>query len=394
MSKKSLRLNHAFYWASRLADFRLMGFLLLCASSFILQPSSFASDVPAAVNCQGTLVDPNGNAVTAGVYRVAFRIWDDATGTGTVHLVWGREFTAQVMTGGLFNVLLTDSGGTAATNPMPQTDNLLQAFQEENRYLGLTITEIPLGPVGSPEEIDPRQQLASAPFVFQAQGASDAEQATGGFRVSNGLVVASGGIEVAGDATLHDTLAVEGTATFNHNLTVDHNLEATNQSMEVNGLHVFSGGTQFDGSLTVAGNVAVDPPAKFSGFGTVPVGAIILWSGAAAEIPDGWALCDGRTHSGHSTPDMRARFVAGAGRDYSHGDTDGEAFHTLTIAEMPSHHHSYDYRSENKGYWGLAEKSDGYWKNTKDENTDPAGGDQPHENRPLYYALCYIMRVK
>lgn len=372
-----------------------MDFLLLFfIPFFLLQPSSFSADVPAAIDCQGSLIDHEGNPVASGVYRVGFRIWNDATGTGTVHLVWGREYTVNVMADGLFNVLLANSGGTAVSNPAPQTNDLLQAFQGADRYLGLTIAETPLGPVGSPEEIEPRQQLASAPFVFQAQSAMSAEQATGGFRVSNGLVVASGGLEVASNATLHAALAVSADADFGDNLTVTCNLEATNQAMVVGGLHVDSAGAQFDTNVTVAGNVAVDPPATLAGFGTVPVGAIILWSGSASAVPDGWALCDGRTHSGHATPDMRSRFVAGAGRDYPLGATGGEAFHQLTIAEMPSHHHDYDYYVDDKGYWGLAEKSDGYWKNTTSARTDLAGGDQAHENRPPYYALCYIMRVK
>ena len=374
---------------------RRMDFLLLFfVSSFLLQPSSFSADVPAAINYQGKLMDHEGNPVTSGGYRVGFRIWNDATGTGTVHLVWGREYPVNVMADGLFNVLLANSGGTAVSNPAPQTNDLLQAFQDADRYLGLTIVETPLGPVGSPEEIEPRQQLASAPFVFQAQGAMNAEQATGGFRVSNGLVVASGGLEVASNATLHAALAVDGHATFGDNLTVTYNLQATNQAMELSGLHVNSGGAQFDTNVTVAGNVAVDPPATLAGFGTVPVGAIILWSGSASAVPDGWALCDGGVHSGHATPDMQMRFVVGAGRDYTNKATGGEAFHQLTIAEMPSHHHDYDYYVDDKGYWGLAEKSDGYWKNTTSARTDPTGGDQAHENRPPYYALCYIMRVK
>ena len=43
--------------------------------------------------------------------------------------------------------------------------------------------------------------------------------------------------------------------------------------------------------------------------GTVPVGGIIIWSGTVAAIPANWTLCDGTA----GTPDLRSRFVIGAG---------------------------------------------------------------------------------
>ncbi|MGJ0848633.1 hypothetical protein ACR77J_18340, partial [Tissierella praeacuta] len=49
----------------------------------------------------------------------------------------------------------------------------------------------------------------------------------------------------------------------------------------------------------------------------VPKGAILMWSGSIANIPEGWALCDGN----NGTPDLRDRFIVGAGRAYSIGAT-------------------------------------------------------------------------
>jgi Tfp pilus assembly protein FimT len=45
----------------------------------------------------------------------------------------------------------------------------------------------------------------------------------------------------------------------------------------------------------------------------VPVGIVSLWYGTIGNIPSGWALCDGN----NSTPDLRDRFVVGAGNNYS-----------------------------------------------------------------------------
>lgn len=65
-------------------------------------------------------------------------------------------------------------------------------------------------------------------------------------------------------------------------------------------------------------------------------GMIMLWSGAEDDVPTGWALCDGS----NSTPDLRDRFVIGAGSSYMPGDIGGEAEHTLTASEMPAHTHT------------------------------------------------------
>jgi microcystin-dependent protein len=51
----------------------------------------------------------------------------------------------------------------------------------------------------------------------------------------------------------------------------------------------------------------------------LPRGVILLWSGSLASIPLGWALCDGTL----GTPDLRGRFVPGAGGAYAVGATGG-----------------------------------------------------------------------
>lgn len=57
----------------------------------------------------------------------------------------------------------------------------------------------------------------------------------------------------------------------------------------------------------------------------IPTGGIIIWSGSAAAIPSGWLLCNGAS----GTPDLRDRFVVGAGSTYAVGATGGSANATL-----------------------------------------------------------------
>lgn len=63
----------------------------------------------------------------------------------------------------------------------------------------------------------------------------------------------------------------------------------------------------------------------------VPVGGIIMWSGALAAIPLGWLLCNGL----NGTPNLQDRFVIGAGSAYAVGATGGNK-----DAIVPSHSHT------------------------------------------------------
>ena len=119
---------------------------------------------------------------------------------------------------------------------------------------------------------------------------------------------------------------------------------------------------------------------------SVPVGAIVIWSGSVDNIPAYWHLCDGT----NGTIDLRDKFVLGAGNGYSVGATGGEATHTLTIGEMPSHSHSISYGRH--GGTGQTTSADFSGSNFT-ETTSTVGGGAAHNNMPPYYALCYIQRI-
>ena len=59
----------------------------------------------------------------------------------------------------------------------------------------------------------------------------------------------------------------------------------------------------------------------------MPSRGIIMWSGTAADIPTGWALCD----STGGTPDLTDRFILGAGKTYQPGATGGAATATPSV---------------------------------------------------------------
>jgi len=64
-------------------------------------------------------------------------------------------------------------------------------------------------------------------------------------------------------------------------------------------------------------------------------GMIMLWSGSIGTIPTGWVICDGT----NSTPDLRDRFVIGAGGSYSPGNTGGASSVSLGTGNLPAHTH-------------------------------------------------------
>ena len=147
-----------------------------------------------------------------------------------------------------------------------------------------------------------------------------------------------------------------------------------------------------------AGSYAGDGSA-LTGIESFVTGMIILWSGAANAIPTGFVLCDGQ----NSTPDLRARFVVGAGdgtgdgnSNYSVGDNAGAEFVTLSVNQIPSHKHTTSFDGH-KFFPGDGSTSisfggaGGYPATTF--SMDNTGGGQSHENRPPYYALCYIMKT-
>lgn len=56
------------------------------------------------------------------------------------------------------------------------------------------------------------------------------------------------------------------------------------------------------------------------GSGLIPAGLICMWSSSSSNIPNGWALCNGS----NNTPDLRDKFVLGAGKDYTVGAIGGK----------------------------------------------------------------------
>jgi microcystin-dependent protein len=175
----------------------------------------------------------------------------------------------------------------------------------------------------------------------------------------------------------------------------------------------------------------------------VPAGGIIMWSGAVVAIPSGWVICDGA----NGTPDLRNRFVVGAGDTYAVDATGGAATVTLDATQIPAHSHTADgdltaasagehthtvidaghTHPVAQGFNNPSNPNDGHGDGTNETSsytfltttntgtsgsnttgitnasngahthditgsTSSVGDGLAHENLPPYYALAYIMK--
>jgi len=94
-------------------------------------------------------------------------------------------------------------------------------------------------------------------------------------------------------------------------------------------------------AAAATGNISAGTAGAFSGYGTIPIGGIVMWSGSASNIPDGWKLCNGSS----GTPDLRGRFIVGYDPNEASynavGKTGGANTVILTESQMPRHRHEY-----------------------------------------------------
>jgi microcystin-dependent protein len=152
----------------------------------------------------------------------------------------------------------------------------------------------------------------------------------------------------------------------------------------------------------------------------VPAGSMIAFGGSAA--PTGWQLCDGSAISrttfaglftaigtaygagdGSTTfnlPDLRGRVAVGedgaAGRlsaNDARGNSSGEEKHTLSIAELPAHHHGLGIGDAGSANFTAGGVTGRYYNPALDDNSDDTGGGTAHNNMPPYQVVNHIIKT-
>ena len=234
------------------------------------------------------------------------------------------------------------------------------------------------------------------------------------------------------DISNHDTGDLsEGTNLYYTNARADARIAAADTGDLSEGTNLYHTTARARSSISAGGDLSYNSSTGVMSI-SVPSafvsGMIILWSGSIGSIPSGFVLCNGS----NSTPDLRDRFVVGAGSGYSVGATGGATSNTLSTSQLPSHTHddgslttaNYTHTHDTKldanrvfGFTQSGDATDGQtspygnpgslpgWNiptnlNASDQhnhnisgNTGATGGGSSIENRPPYYALCYIMKT-
>lgn len=149
---------------------------------------------------------------------------------------------------------------------------------------------------------------------------------------------------------------------------------------------------------------------------SVPQGSIIPWYGSSENIPNGFALCDGK----NGTPDLRDKFLVGAGASYALGNIGGASSVLLSEDNIANHRHLMfvpEYRTLGRGYFYQSLTNSTYvsvggnsssgsceekYNMVAAASSVPSIGltgyagtnhPKPFDNRPPYYALYYLMKL-
>lgn len=280
------------------------------------------------------------------------------------------------------------------------------------------------------------------------------------FRITNSSGAGKFSVDSAtGNTNIQGTLNVESFSTFTDNITLDGGANKFQNERRVIGVR------RFNDSLEMFGTTSYDEDALAVGdfkLYAFQKGMIILWNGNIVKDDNnvlvnpsgGWALCDGGSGTwngqGFSTPDLRARFIVGAGEDlssnndsipdnpknYTKGATAGINYHKLTISELPTHNHdsggssaasavistntsggTHNHSSGSTfvtnvsrtggGQFGSGENlslqigrggvsitaNQGSHTHAISFTLYGTGGETAHENRPPFYALYYIIKL-
>lgn len=149
---------------------------------------------------------------------------------------------------------------------------------------------------------------------------------------------------------------------------------------------------------------------------SVPTGGVMPFAGTSA--PEHWLKCEGQeinrttyarlfevigttygSGNGTSTfnvPDLRNRFVIGAGSTYSNGSKGGASEKTLSASNIPPHHHNYEKMLETEA---TIEKGTGetfhyiHPNGYSTTETTSTGSAQPFTMLPPYFGLTFIIKI-
>jgi len=374
--------------------------LLLGQASLTPARAQARPEPPSLLSFQGTLVAADGTligATQAVNYPMVFRIFDNDVGG---ELLWSEQQTVSVFKGA-FSVMLGE-GNTFGNESRPELSSVFQSSNASDRFVEVTVRGTGAGEAEA--TLAPRTRLLSAPYAFVVAHTRTAQDM----------------VNLNGQAMLVPAGDKVGVNKANPQASLD-----VAESILARGMEVRE-------TMTVTG---VGEATGFDGLGMAPVGSVILWTGTTP--PKGWVLCDGAVVAGVTTPDLRGRFILGAGAGpgltpRTLAQRGGVEAHALAEAEMPAHSHSVSFNADSvpmgtgRHAFRVSNQGDtvygwiGPFSGSRlshlphtigPTHTDHAGdhnhqytlpttvsslrgSGRPHNTMPPFYALAFIMRVQ
>lgn len=396
--KRTTIMNHKSWMAHCLSAVGLvwMGLVLATQAHGQARP-----DVPGLLTFQGSLVTADGVGIgeTEAVnYPVVFRIFDAATGG---RLLWSEQQAVSVRKGA-FSVILGE-GNPYANEPRPSLAALFESGTASDRFVEMTVRGTAEGEADA--TVQPRTRLLATAYALLANRARTAQDMVNG----NGVPIVRPSQDRVGVNTSNPQAALDVAGS------------------------IMAKGLETRQALTVAGSVEA---SGLNGLGMAPVGTVIMWS--SENPPNGWVLCDGSVVHGVTTPDLRGRFVLGAGSGpgltaRNLNDRGGAEAYALNASHIPWHNHrvTYDaststagssphsYRSATAGHVVIPHprqvaemlygKAINAVMSTAETSTSgshrhsfdipgawssPRNPARPHNTMPPFYVLTFIMRVR
>ena len=449
---------------------------------------SVLGNINSGVGFNKFTVDNSGNIVTQGnlyakgdlrVGITSFTEFSVAAATGNVESVGTLSIGGATSLGSTLGVTgATSLGSTLGVTGATTLDSTLGVTGATSlgstlgvtgaTSLGNTLSVTGATSLGSTLGVTGATTLDSTLGVAGATSLSSTLEVTGATTIT-GATILSSTLGVAGATSLAGSLGVAGATSLGSTLTVsdetslDDNLNFTNISKE---LRRITNIRRINGPDDIFGpsSIYLNDPIAIGDFArnAFQRGMIILYSPPGGNLSrgsdfiltspsGGWAVCDGRTVTFADqqtiTPDLRERFVVGAGftgntvnttnpvaggGGYNSGDFGG--FNTVTLAstEIPPHSHPNTANAASditkntgthshsesfvvgKGNTGRGQEGEGtgvvnnfnygnigvggghdhaVTTSVTMTNADNTGGGGAHENRPPYYALVYIIKL-
>jgi microcystin-dependent protein len=166
-----------------------------------------------------------------------------------------------------------------------------------------------------------------------------------------------GKLDICNNLIIHHNLDIYGNVDISKNLFIGGNVDICN-NLDISDSLNIHGNLDICGSFNINEITIIEKDnihfvqgdvsntGSYYGYGTVPIGGIIMWSGN--EAPYGWTLCDGN----NGIPDLRGKFIMSStynttitisGEDASYNMDQSGGLQTVTLEdeEIPSHNHEF-----------------------------------------------------